>query len=168
MMKPMSDSIRLRGAENRDSPEIILLITRAFLEHPGCVMDLELEEAGLLSPARSHTRFWVMEEHGRVVGCTACRVTRNGSGNQVLEVKKVYLAISSRGRGLGRLLIRHPELYAAELGIRRLVCWSDTRFHAAHRAYEAAGYVRTGQTRALHDLSRSIEYGFEKLRCLSP
>ena len=168
MMKPMKDPIRLREAENRDSPAIIRLITGAFLEYPGCVMDLELEESGLLAPARSHTRFWVLEEHGRVVGCTACRVHRDGSESQVLEVKKVYLAVSCRGRGLGRLLIRHPESYAAELRISRLVCWSDTRFHAAHRAYEAVGYVRTGQTRTLHDLSRSIEYGFEKFRGQAP
>ena len=159
----MDNSIRLRDAENRDSPAIIRLITGAFLEYPGCVMDVEQEEAGLLAPSRSHTRFWVLEENGRIVGCTACRVHRNGSGNRVLEVKKVYLAGSHRGRKLGRLLIEHPELYAVEQGICRLICWSDTRFHAAHRAYEAVGYVRTGETRPLHDLSRSVEYGFEKI-----
>jgi len=165
-MNLMSDPIRLRDAGPGDSPEIIRLITAAFLEYPGCVMDLEREEAGLLSPSRSHTRFWVLEDRRRVVGCTACRVYRDRSGDEVLEVKKVYLAASQRGKGLGRKLIEHPEAYAAELGIRRLVCWSDTRFEAAHRAYEAVGYVRTGKTRALHDLSRSVEYGFEKYRIM--
>ena len=164
MMNLMSDPTRLRDAGPGDSPEIIRLITAAFLEYPGCVMDLEHEEAGLLSPSRSHTRFWVLEEQGRVVGCTACRVFRDTDGEQALEVKKVYLAASHRGRGLGRRLIEHPESYAAGMGIRRLVCWSDTRFESAHRAYEAVGYVRTGGTRALHDLSRSVEYGFQKYR----
>jgi L-amino acid N-acyltransferase YncA len=164
MMNPMNDPIRLREAAPRDSPAIIRLITAAFLEYPGCVMDVEREEAALLSPARSHTRFWVLEEKGRVVGCTACRVFRGNDGEQALEVKKVYLAASHRGRGLGRRLIEHPESYAAELGIHRLVCWSDSRFEAAHRAYEAVGYVRTGKTRNLHDLSRSVEYGFELRR----
>ena len=159
----MGDPIQLRDAAAGDSPAIILLITAAFLEYPGCVMDVEREEAGLLSPARSHTRFWVLEEQGRVVGCTACRVFRTDGGEQVMEVKKVYLAASRRGQGLGRRLIEHPEKYAVERGIRRLICWSDTRFEAAHRAYEAVGYARTGETRALNDLSRSVEYGFEKV-----
>ena len=168
MMKPMSDSVRLRDAVPGDSPAIIRLITAAFLEYPGCVMDVEREEAGLLAPARSHTRFWVLEDQGRVVGCTACRVFPDSAGEKVLEVKKVYLAVSRRGKGLGRKLIEYPEAYAAELGILRLICWSDTRFEAAHRAYEAVGYVRTGETRALHDLSRSVEYGFKKIRGQQP
>ena len=163
-MKRMSEAVRIRDATNADSPAIIRLITAAFLEYPGCVMDVEREEAGLLSPASSHTRFWVLEEQRTLVGCTACRVHRDRTGEQVLEVKKVYLAASHRGRGLGRRLIEHPESFAAEQDIRRLVCWSDSRFKAAHKAYEAVGYVRTGGTRALHDLSRSVEYGFEKIR----
>jgi putative acetyltransferase len=154
----VDNSIRLRDAENRDSPAIVRLITEAFLEYPGCVMDVEHEEAGLLAPSRSHTRFWVLEDEEVIIGCTACRLHRD----RFLEVKKVYLAGSHRGRKLGKLLIEHPESYAAEQGIRKLVCWSDTRFHAAHRAYEAVGYVRTGETRPLHDLSRSVEYRFEK------
>jgi len=162
-MNPMGDSIRLRDAVPADSPAIIRLITAAFLEYPGCVMDVEQEEAGLLAPSRAHARFWVLEDQNRIVGCTACRVFENDGGERVLEVKKVYLAASCRGRGQGRHLILHPETYAAELGIVRLVCWSDTRFETAHRAYESAGYTRTGETRALHDLSRSVEYGFEKV-----
>ncbi len=167
-MNRMSDPIQLRDAVPGDSPAVILLITAAFLEYPGCVMDVEREEAGLLSPARSHTRFWVLEEERRVVGCTACRVYRDDGGEQVLEVKKVYLSASHRGRGLGRKLIEHPESYAAEQDIRRLVCWSDTRFEAAHRAYEAVGYVRTGEIRPLRDLSRSVEYRFHKFRGQAP
>lgn len=164
----MSDPTRLRDAEPADSPAIIRLVTAAFLEYPGCVMEVEREEAGLLAPSRSHTRFWVLEDRGRVVGCTACRLFRGDAGQEVLEVKKVYLAGSHRGRGLGRKLIEHPETLAEERGISRLVCWSDTRFEAAHRAYEAVGYRRTGRTRALHDLSRSVEYGFEKVRGQAP
>jgi hypothetical protein len=39
--------------------------------------------------------------------------------------------------------------------------WSDTRFTDAHRLYERLGYIRGG-TRDLGDVSRSVEYFFEK------
>ena len=40
--------------------------------------------------------------------------------------------------------------------------WSDTRFLDAHRLYERLGYVRTGETRDLHDLSNTTEFFFVK------
>jgi putative acetyltransferase len=152
----------LRPAECRDSGGLIRLIGAVFSEYPGCVMEVEHEEAGLLAPARSHERFWVLERDGAVVGCSACRVHDDETTGKVAEVKKVYLHPSMRGQGWGRRLIEKVESYAGERGIDVMICWSDTRFQGAHAAYEALGYVRIGKSRPLRDLSRSMEYGFRK------
>ena len=95
----------LRPAECRDSSGLIRLIGSIFAEYPGCVMEVENEEAGLLSPGRSHDRFWVVEKNGMIVGCAACRIDARESAAKVVEVKKVYLHPSMRGQGWGRRLV---------------------------------------------------------------
>ena len=67
-----------------------------------------------------------------------------------------------RRRGLGERLIRLAEGHARERDATRIFFWSDTRFATAHRLYERLGYIRAEGTRALGDISRSIEYRFEK------
>ncbi|MGQ0615189.1 MAG: GNAT family N-acetyltransferase [Planctomycetaceae bacterium] len=148
---------RLRTAADSDSPGVIALIARVYAEYPGCVLDVEREERGLLAPASSFDRFWVAEEAGQVVGCAACSIA-----SERVEVKKVYLDRAYRGRGLGRRLIALVEEAAATAGVELLELWSDTRFLTAHAVYERLGYVRSGRTRELHDLSRSVEFHFTK------
>ena len=55
------------------------------------------------------------------------------------------------------------EERARALGRTRVELWTDTRFIDAHRLYERLCYERGPETRALHDLSRTIEYFYRKL-----
>ncbi len=148
---------RLRVAADSDSSGVISLIARVYAEYPGCILDVEREERGLLAPASSFDRFWVAEEAGEVVGCAACAI-----GREVVEMKKVYLDRAYRGRGLGRRLIALVEDAAAKAGVAQIELWSDTRFVTAHAVYERLGYTRSALTRELHDLSRSVEFHFTK------
>jgi putative acetyltransferase len=59
-------------------------------------------------------------------------------------------------------MVRQAERHAWGKGARRIFLWSDTRFTTAHRLYRRVGYVQTGQQRDLDDISRSVEYRFEK------
>jgi len=43
-----------------------------------------------------------------------------------------------------------------------MILWTDTRFHQAHRFYERLGYQSDSRTRAIDDLSRSVEYFYSK------
>jgi hypothetical protein len=43
-----------------------------------------------------------------------------------------------------------------------MILWTDTRFQTAHRFYERLGYQSDGRTRAIDDLSRSVEYFYSK------
>lgn len=147
----------LRPARDSDSRGVIALIGRVFDEYPGCVLDVEREEPGLVAPASSYDRFWVLEQGGEILGCSACALRL-----PVVEIKKVYLDARLRGQGWGRRLIELVERTAAELGATRLEAWSDTRFEQAHAVYEHLGYIRGPDTRFLHDLSNTEEFFFAK------
>ena len=147
----------LRDARDTDSAGVIALIARVFAEYPGCVLDVDLEEPELRAPATHYDRFWVLEEDGEIVGCSACSLAED-----VVEMKKIYLDRRMRGQGWGRRLIERVEQEARACGVRRIEAWSDTRFETAHAVYRRLGYRQGDETRFLHDLSATEEYFFDK------
>jgi RimJ/RimL family protein N-acetyltransferase len=153
---------KIRPVRDDDSAGLIELIRACWAEYPGCVLDVDGEEPWLRAPAAvyaaSRGTCWVVEDRGEIVACVGVKPRPDGDA----ELKSLYVAVRARRRGVGERLTRLVEAEAARLGARRVVLWSDTRFAAAHRLYERLGYVRTGRTRELHDLSQSVEYEFVK------
>lgn len=72
------------------------------------------------------------------VGCGAVRRLDETTA----ELKRMYVAPSVRGRGVGRSLVQALEDEARLLGITRVVLETGTRLAAAIRLYEAMGYAR--------------------------
>lgn len=155
----MNSAPQIRAARDDDAAGVIALIAAVYAEYPGNVLDVEVEERGLLAPASSFERFWVLERDGQVVGCIAA-VTRQPGRR--LELKKCYVAPELRGQGWGRRLMECVEGHARAQGCAEIELWSDTRFVAGHRAYLGLGWKRTGALRELHDLSASTEWHFLK------
>ncbi|MHC4849380.1 MAG: GNAT family N-acetyltransferase [Planctomycetota bacterium] len=147
----------LRPARDSDSEGVIALIARIFAEYEGCVLDVDREEPELRAPASRFDRFWVVEQDGEILGCSACALRL-----PLVEMKKIYLDARLRGQGWGRRLIEEVEQLARDLGATRLEAWSDTRFTQAHGVYQHLGYARGEQTRLLHDLSNTEEFHFTK------
>jgi len=83
-------------------------------------------------------------------------------GSATWELSRLYVAPPHRGTGLAADLLSRAERHAVAGGADRLVLWTDARFIRAHRFYEKHGWCRTGETRALADLSRTVEYRFVK------
>lgn len=84
------------------------------------------------------------------------------SATAIAELKTLYVWPDARRSGLGAALVAHVEREAqARFGATRMELWSDTRFTDAHRLYERLGY-RRGSTRALHDLSNTLEYFYAR------
>jgi putative acetyltransferase len=110
--------------------------------------------------AAMHGRFWVVERDGAIAGCVG--MAPDHDDPTLVELKKLYLLSSLRGRGLGRRLISLVEDETRQRGIERIHLWSDTRFTTAHGVYERCGYTRLAETRELHDLSFTVEFHFEK------
>jgi putative acetyltransferase len=79
-----------------------------------------------------------------------------------MDLRKLYVARAARRRGLGGHLCDLAEAQARTCGAVFIELWSDTRFTDAHRLYERRGYVRGAETRALYDLSQTIEFYFRK------
>ncbi len=151
--------VKLRRARNADSDGVISLIARVFTEYEGCVLDVDLEEPELRNPVESFTRFWVLAREEEILGCGGL----DDHGEGVVQLKKLYLDPSVRGGGYARVIAQLVEKYARSVGATSLELWSDTRFVAAHGFYERMGYLRTGRTRELHDLSHTTEYHYVKM-----
>ena len=152
----------IRPGRNADSPGIIALVRRCWADYPGCILDVEREEPGLLAPA-SHFAgrggaLWVAEAAGIVTGMAAVAPI-NG---QAWEVCKVYVHPDRHGTGLAHALLDRAEQHAMTAGATRLRLWTDTRFDRAHQFYEKRSWVRDGPIRTLDDLSSSLEFGYAK------
>jgi putative acetyltransferase len=150
--------VKLRRARNEDSEGVIDLIARVFAEYEGCVLDVDLEEPELRTPADSFTRLWVLVEGDRVLGCGG--LVDCGEGR--VELKKLYLDPSVRGEGHAERFSELIEEYARSVGASAIELWSDTRFLAAHAFYGKTGFEQTGRTRDLGDLSNTTEYHYVK------
>ncbi len=156
------DTFRFRPVINTDSGALLALIGTAYSEYPGCVLALD-EVPELVEPgtwvAQVRGKFWVAEREGQLVGCVALIPAAEPA---TVELKKLYVAATVRGLGLGRRLIELAEAEAQQRGALQICLWTDTRFETAHGVYEHLGYLRLPGTRELQDLSASVEYQYQK------
>jgi len=157
--------IAIREAKDSDGYDLSALLGAVFAEYEGCVFAQE-EMPELLAIAttfRNHGgRFFVAHREvlGRpiLVGCVGFAPHDGG-----LELKKLYVAARERKSGLGGRLTHLVETEAVEREAAFLELWSDTRFTTAHTFYERRGYVRSAETRHLHDASGTVEFHFRKV-----
>jgi ribosomal protein S18 acetylase RimI-like enzyme len=153
-----SQKLATRAALDSDAAQIVRLISDIWAEY-GCVLDTDVEEQYLLTPATyfnaRNGEFWVAEDGDRIIATVAVMMT----GDATAELKSLYVHRSQRGAGLGERLTRLAIALAKERGALRIVLWTDTRFTAAHRLYERLGFTKTG-TRELDDINNTTEFGF--------
>jgi len=71
------------------------------------------------------------------VGCGAVRRL----DGETAELKRMYVAPSVRGQGIGRALVEALERDARLLGVTRIVLETGTRLTPAIKLYEAMGYA---------------------------
>ena len=155
----MTPEVTVRAAQNEDAPAVIDLIARCFAEYPGCVLEVDLEEASLRHLTGRFDRFWVATTPcSRVVGTIALAESKG----QRIELKKLYVDRHLRGHGIARTLIELVETEARQRNATLVELWTDTRFETAHRVYQKLGYRQTGAERALEDLSDTREFYFVK------
>jgi putative acetyltransferase len=152
----------IRPARDGDAQDLFGLLALCFAEYPGCYVDPHEDLADLRAPGSAFTdkggAFFVVEDaSGRACACVAVDYPEEGG-----ELHRLYVRPDQRRQGLGERLIRLVEAHARKRGAQKVFFWSDTRFAAAHRLYERLGYARREGTRALGDVSGSVEARFEK------
>lgn len=157
----------LRPVRDDDAAALADLIGAVYSEYPGCVLDLPGVDADLQAPRTAIEEkrgdWWVAEDDREQLVATCGWAPTEDLHEPAIELKRLYVAPSRRGRGLGRWLVEQVEQVARERGCRVVELWSDTRFDDAHRLYERLGYQRLAETRDLHDPSDTTEYQFRKV-----
>lgn len=164
---PHPDACELRLAQDDDSPGVVALVGLCFSPYPHCWLDVNHEEQGLLTPSTSFARFWVLVHGDRVFATIACTEhdvdPGDGRGRTPgVELKKCYVHPALRRHGVARRLVALVEDHARARGRPCVELWSDTRFETAHAVYARLGYWKTGERRALHDISDTEEFRFVK------
>jgi putative acetyltransferase len=161
--RKVEDQPVIRPVIDADAQDLFGLLSLCYAEYPGCFVDPhddlpDLHAAGS-SYAATDGAFWAVEdERGRVCACVAVDFPERGTA----ELHRLYVRSDRRGQGLGSLLVFEAENHARARGADRIVLWSDTRFRTAHRLYRRLGYTQVDGQRQLADISKSVEYRFEK------
>lgn len=86
-------------------------------------------------------RFLLLREDGTAIGCCALQPNPD-SGLEGLELKRMYVAPTSRGTGAASRLLEAAEALARELGAPRVYLETGTAQPEAIRFYERSGYSR--------------------------
>jgi GNAT superfamily N-acetyltransferase len=123
----------------------------------GFELDPEFD-ADLDDPTTAYAALWVAAEGDDVIGSVALR----DLGDGVVELKRMYLRPSARGRGLGKQLLALALAWSRDHGFARVRLDTSERMVAAQRLYEAHGFMRVpgnaprqGQCRLLYELRLS-------------
>jgi putative acetyltransferase len=162
-LRKTEDHPVIRPVVDGDRQDLFGLISVCYADYPGCFVDPHDDLPDLLAPGSSYAAgngaFWAVEdERGRVCACVAVDFPQE----RTAELHRLYVRPDQRGLGLGSALVHQAETYARAAGARRMILWSDTRFTTAHRLYRRLGYRQLPGQRELSDISKSVEYGFEK------
>jgi molybdopterin-guanine dinucleotide biosynthesis protein A/N-acetylglutamate synthase-like GNAT family acetyltransferase len=139
------------AAEHADGFRSLVSDTlREFGFEPDAAFDPDLDD-----PAQTYAALWVVLEGDEVVGSIALR----DLGERRLELKRMYLRPSQRGRGLGRRLLATAVEWARAQGTRTIRLDTTGEMEAARHLYEQHGFrripgeaPRQGQQRLLYEL----------------
>jgi GNAT superfamily N-acetyltransferase len=122
------------GPEPFESPDAVDLMAELRRE-------LDARYGGDLEPGVKPSSddvavFLVAREDGTVLGCGALR----SLGEPVVEIKRMYVRPSARGRGVGAAILHELEREAVERGFRVVRLETGPLQPEALRLYERAGY----------------------------
>ncbi|MDP7011887.1 MAG: GNAT family N-acetyltransferase [Verrucomicrobiota bacterium] len=103
-----------------------------------------------------HGWFAVLEWEGQIVGSVGLLPEKRG-GEDVLELRKMYLRSTYRGRGWGRLMLERALQEARVLAARKITLGTATVLVEAVALYEQFGFRRTDYTHAAARCDQSWE-----------
>lgn len=83
--------------------------------------------------------FWVAVVEDEVVGMIGLEAKSDHEG----ELRRLMVKASTRGFGIGRLLVGRLELWAKESGFKRVILGTGEVMHPARKLYASFGYEHT-------------------------
>ncbi|MFW6358099.1 MAG: GNAT family N-acetyltransferase [Chroococcales cyanobacterium] len=82
--------------------------------------------------------FWVIEQQGNIIGTGAYYPVKRG--NNAVEIRKMYLLPSVRGKGLGKYLLKELEKAIEANGFQEIWIETASLLKEAVQLYESSGY----------------------------
>lgn len=83
--------------------------------------------------------FWVIEQQGQVVGTGAYYPVERG--HKAVEIRKMYLSPTARGKGLGKFLLQRLEDAITNRGFHEIWIETASVLKEAVKLYESNGYI---------------------------
>ena len=83
--------------------------------------------------------FWVVEQKNQIVGTAAYYPIQRG--NNAVEIRKMYLLPSVRGRGLGKYLLQQLEITIKNRGFQEIWIETVSVLQEAINLYENSDYL---------------------------
>jgi ribosomal protein S18 acetylase RimI-like enzyme len=129
-----------------DAPDAHALLTAYFTSreigfaHQSVVYTAKFPDPALFEPPAG-VFVIVDDDEGSPVGCGGIRLIPDGPLGRRYEVKHLYLAPETRGRGWGRLLLEDLERRAIAFGAQELVLDTHHSLEAAGGLYSTSGFV---------------------------
>jgi putative acetyltransferase len=130
----------IEKGDNKEIAELIRTVFREFkIDKPGTVyFDPTTDNLFELFSIKG-SEYWIAEENGVIIGGCGVYPTP-GLPEGCAELVKLYLAASSRGKGIGWRLMNKTFESAKKLGYRQLYLESLPELGKAISLYERAGF----------------------------
>jgi len=140
----MADSgVTFRPIEQKDNKEIAALIRVIFREYkidmPGTVYTDPTTDNLFELFRMPGSEYWIAEENGIIIGGGGVYPTPM-LPEGCAELVKLYLAVTHRGRGIGKEIINMIFKSAVRLGYRQLYLESFPELDRAISLYEKTGF----------------------------
>ena len=151
-------SIRL--AEPEDAERIASVLSKSFIQHVSSytreAYEATVPDSEQIVLRLSEGPVWIAVQASEVVGTVS--VVHKGDA---LYIRSMAVVPAARGHGVGELLLRHVESFAAEHGYARLVLSTTPFLNSAIRLYENFGFRRNESEP--HDLFGTPLFTMEKI-----
>jgi putative acetyltransferase len=130
----------IEKGDNKEIAELIRTVFREFkIDKPGTVyFDPTTDNLFELFSLKG-SEYWIAEENGVIIGGCGVYPTP-GLPEGCAELVKLYLAASSRGKGIGWRLMNKTFESAKKIGYRQLYLESLPELGKAISLYERAGF----------------------------
>jgi GNAT superfamily N-acetyltransferase len=128
------------AVEPADSPTSLVLQQAFFTEIASRYAGWEPSRSASAEPSdlALPTGTWVVAYlAGHPVGCGGLK----GVDRETAEIRRIFLDMSARGRGIGRALLAELEMHARRLGYRRVRLTTGDQQPEALQLFRSVGYL---------------------------
>lgn len=86
--------------------------------------------------------FWIAVQDDQVIGTVGLK----DMGNNIVKLKRMFVASDLHGKGIGEALLNYALNYAKAQGFSKVILNTNEHMIRAHHFYEKHGFKQTGKT----------------------